>query len=89
MRLVKNDDGSWRSWDSSIDDCMDHVETMDVVEIQREDARLISYRVYFGQINQICIGVTARNEDEARENAHYEWKKHWSKPDVMSVERCK
>ena len=35
MRLVKNEDGSWRSWDNSIDDPMDKVETMDVVTVDR------------------------------------------------------
>ena len=35
MKLVKNDDGSWRSWNPIRDDCMDKVETMEVVPMER------------------------------------------------------
>lgn len=35
MRLVKNEDGSWRSWDSLRDDATDKVETMEVVPVDR------------------------------------------------------
>lgn len=33
MRLVREDDGSWRSWDNSIDDCMDGRESIEVREV--------------------------------------------------------
>jgi hypothetical protein len=35
MRLVKNEDGSWRSWDSLRDDPTDKSETMEVVPVDR------------------------------------------------------
>ena len=35
MRLVKNEDGSWRIWDNSRDDPMDKLETMEVVPVDR------------------------------------------------------
>ena len=35
MRLVKNKDGSLRSWDPLRDDCMDKVETVEVVAMER------------------------------------------------------
>ena len=89
MKLVKNDDGSWRNWDASRDDCMDRVETIEVAEVPKAFvAGAISYLVYIGQINQTCIGVTARNEDEARQKAENEWRREWSEPEVISVERC-
>ena len=34
MKLVKNDDGSWRSWDSLRDDRTDKVETINVVPVE-------------------------------------------------------
>ena len=39
MRLVKNEDGSWRSWDNSLDDPLDKVETMEVEELRTEVCR--------------------------------------------------
>lgn len=35
LRLVKNEDGSWRSWDNSTDRCRDYVETMEVVPVAK------------------------------------------------------
>ena len=35
MRLVKNEDGSWRIWDNSRDHPMDKSETIEVVPVDR------------------------------------------------------
>lgn len=40
LLLVRNDDGSWREWDNSLDDCMDRVETMKVREVLLGDPNL-------------------------------------------------
>lgn len=37
LKLVQNEDGSWRSWDDKKDDCMDRVKTMVVQEVVVED----------------------------------------------------
>lgn len=39
IRLVRNEDGSWRSWDNSIDDCMDSRESMLVREVLPSDGK--------------------------------------------------
>lgn len=60
MRLVKNDDGSWRSWDSLRDDCMDNVETMEVVEVPRSDRKTIAVCKRFlpmGEQDTACMIV--------------------------------
>lgn len=88
MRLVKNDDGTWRSWDNSTDDCMDNVEIMDVVDATRPPAAgFASYRVYIDQVNQTCINVTAQNDADARKIAKEQWHRDWAHAEVISVEK--
>ena len=31
IKLVQNEDGSWRSWDAANDDCMDNAKVIDVI----------------------------------------------------------
>ena len=60
MRLVKNDDGSWRSWDNSTDDCMDRVETMEVREVTKDDRKTIAVCTRFlpiGEQDTACMIV--------------------------------
>jgi len=62
MRLVREDDGSWRSWDNSIDDCMDKRESIEVREVTKDDRKTIAVCTRFLSIGEKDTAYRAVDE---------------------------
>ena len=50
------------------------------------DAKLKTYRIYVGQVNQSCVHVKAANAEEAREKGYAKWRKEEAHSHISAVE---